>query len=1050
MSQSSATILYEDNYGFMWAGTQNGLNKYDGTDFEIFEQSLDGKTGLTDAYIQSLYEDDSYMYIGTGQGLSIYDHTLKQVRPYNFNKSAKEIDSKIICSIAKTENTLWLGTYAHGLYAYQTETGKLRQFLANEELVIKRNSNNHIIKVAALSGGRLLVVSSLTIYVIDENLNILNHTPINANAICVSQFDTTNFAIGTDDGSVIELNVSPSSKITVKSTTISPGFNILCLAKSENNTIWVGTENNGIFIYEKASEKIKHLRYSSARPESIPSNSIWSLLSARNGVMWMAPFRNGLSFYDSKYYKFKQFNTDPFDSASLNNRLVNCFEEDSTGNIWIGTDGGGLNFWDRSTNTFDHFWLENKNFGTNVILSLLQASENELWAGSWGNGITVFNMQDKTFYQKNTKNSFLKSDYISDLMLDKDGNIWIINFYGGVQVYSPITDSYTDITLESAYDGSKISSAYTILQDNAGNIWIGSLGVGLFRLQEVNGDYKVDHFHNIDGNGTLSNNFVNTIAQDEWGTIWVGTQGGLNQYHGKTNSFTAITKADKLKNHDVRSILADTDNFLWLGTEHGISKYNISTGATLNYGMEDGLQSNEFNPNSVLKTEAGEFVFGGSNGFNIFRPEDIIKRDDNPKLFISELKIFNKPVLPNDEFAVMEKDISQVNSITLDYDQSVLNFNFKALTYRHPEKVSYAYFLENFEKGWNYVGNQPNATYTNLNPGNYNLRIKSTNSDGIWKDNEINLALIINPPIWQTWWFRSLLIIGILGFMFLIYKLRVRNIKKDKVELEYQVSERTQELQAQKKKLAQVADELSAKNEEIQRFTYAVSHDLKSPLNSIEVMAGMVATDVETGNIEDVKQSLEYIDQSCKLMTDLIADITEIARLGEIKNRMEILETKDIIEVARSMAIGRFVEKGVELVVADELPNIYGDRNRLIQVFENLIDNAIKYMGNQEEPLIEIKASITEGVQKFFIIDNGSGIDAESLKKMFVPFKRFHTNTTGVGLGLYMIKKIVLSHGGHIIAESKGKGMGTTFVLTLPNAEIEAQKAQTENANITV
>ncbi len=1041
MSQSSATVLLEDSYGFIWVGTRNGLNKYDGTDFQIFEKSVDGVTGLTDEYIGALYEDGLDLYIGTDQGLSVYDRTLKRVSPYHFKELAKEIESKNIISIAKTENTLWLGTSSDGLYAYQTKTGKLRHFLANEKLEILKHSNHNILKVTPLDGERLLVVSSFNIFVIDTDLNILNKVPVQENITSVAQFDEMNFVIGTSEGSIVEFKISPTSEMSIKKTSISPGFLILSLAKDKSDAIWIGTENNGLFIYSKDTGDVAHLKYSSARPNSISNNSIWSLLSARNGVMWISCFKSGLSFYDSEYYKFKHINTDPFDSSSLSNRLVNAFKEDSAGNIWVGTDGGGLNYWNRVTDTFDHYSLNDKNFAANVVLSILQTKDDELWVGSWGNGIIVFNTVSKEFHQWNTENSFLKSNYISDLLRDKKGRIWIVNYNGGVQVYTPDTDSHTDVILKSAHDGSEITSAYTILEDNAGQVWIGTLNAGLFRLTAKKDTWKIDHFHNIDGKGTLSNNFVNTIVQDKYGTLWVGTQGGLNQYLPKSNSFRAITKANGLKNDAIKSILIDGRKHLWLGTERGIAKYDTATETVLDYDMKDGLQSNEFNAKSALKTVSGEFLFGGSNGFNIFRPEDVVKSDDAPKLFISGLKIFNKPVLPNDESAILKKDISHMDSITLDYNQSVIHFNFKTLTFRHPEKVNYAYFLEGFETDWNYVGNTPAATYTNLNPGEYILRIKSTNSDGVWVANDISLAITINPPFWKTWWFRTLLSIAFLGIIYLLYFFKVRNIKRHQIKLEQQIDDRTQELQLQKKKLADVAEELSVKNDEIQRFTYSVSHDLKSPLNSIQVMADLISMDVEEGKITDAKECLGYITQSCTIMNSLIADITEIAKLGKIENKMEILDSKEIIRVASNMAIGRLRERKAQLIVEDALPNIYGDRNRFVRVFENLIDNAIKYMGEQEKPVVAIKTKVGQDFQQFFISDNGSGMDAKSLDKLFTPFKRFHAKTKGTGLGLYMVRKIVVSHGGTITAASEGKGKGTTFTLTLPKADNTVQKA---------
>ncbi len=1042
LSQSSATVLFEDSDGFIWIGTRNGLNKYDGTDFEIFEKSLDGRTGLTHEYIGALYEDNKNLYIGTNQGLSLYDRTLDRVRPFEFKNEGKKIESKSIKSIAKTKSTLWLGTYADGLYGYHIETGALKHFLVQHEIREGNHNHNHILKVAPLENGRLLVISSSNVLVIDEDLQILKQIPEPENITSVTQWDRNKFLVGTANGSVVELEVNPNSHIQTKKMNISPGFAVLSLAIQNKETIWIGTENNGLFVYSKATGDIEHMVYSMTRPHSIASNSIWSLLSARNGVIWMAPFKNGLSFYDPEFYKFEHIAPDPFDSRSLNHNLVNCFSEDGEGNIWIGTDGGGLNYWNRSTNTFEHYSLKDNNFGTDVVLSLLQTQDDRLWAGSWTNGITIFNIKSKQFEQWNTENSFLRSNHITDLHQDKRGRIWIINLFGGVQVYYPESGKHTDITLVSEPDGSEITSVYSILEEDNGQIWIGSQTSGVFRLIEKHDTWTSVHYHNLDDEKTLSNDFVNSMVQDTEGRVWIGTQGGLNRYLPERDTFLAQTKLDGLKDDAIKGIIADNENNLWLSTEDGITKYSVNTGKTMDYDMGDGLQSNEFNAGSFLTTGKGELIFGGTNGFNIFTPEKVGKRDDRPMVFISGMKIFNRSVTPNDGSGILNKDIGQVDSIHLSYNNSVVDFAFKALTYRHPEKVNYAYFLEGFETEWNNVGNAHHATYTNLDPGNYTLRIKSTNSDGVWADNERRLHITVDPPFWKTWWFRISVIFFVLVCLYILYAIKVRNIKKYQAQLERRIEERTQQLQQQKDKLMAVADELSAKNEEIQRFTFAVSHDLKSPLSNIKGIASLIPLELVMKDFPNLQEYLGLIDVSCDTMSELISDITQIARLGKIENRNEVLDTNEIMKLAKTLISGKLCMEKVQLEIADNLPAIYGDRNRMIQVFGNFLDNAIKYMGNQSNPLISIGFEKDGPINRFWVKDNGSGLDERALKKLFTPFERFHSNVKGTGLGLYMIKQIVLSHGGTISVESEGKGKGTVFILSLPNAEVAAQKAE--------
>lgn len=1042
ISQSTATVLLEDSFGFIWIGTRNGLNRYDGKDFEIFDKSLDNFEGLTDEYIVSLYEDDENLLIGTNHGLSLYDRGLNIVRPYKFKNGGNEMDSKRFESITRINGILWLGTETDGLYSYNTETGELKHFLITRELLNFKNPKaDKIINVMPLDDKRILVISSYYFFIISKDMKILTKTPETDEITTAIQLDNNNFSLGTSNGLLIELNVSAASDLLTKKKNISPGFSIRSLAENGNDELWIGTENNGLFIYSKALNSIRHIEHSVTRPNSLSGNSIWSLLSTRNGVMWVAPYKSGLNFYDPELIKFKHINTDPFNPQSLSNNLVNCFTEDTKGNLWIGTDGGGLNYWDRTLDTFEHYSLKDKNFGSNVVLSILQNKKDELWAGTWANGITIFNTESKKFKELNTQNSFLISNNISGLLKDKKDRIWIINFFGGVQIYNPQTKSHETINLVSEIDGTEINSMYHIFEDNKGHIWIGTLNSGLFKLTESDSGWKIVQYNNVNTKRSLSNNFVNTIVQDSSSIIWVGTQAGLNKYLPESDSFQAITKSDGLRNDAIKGIIADKNNHLWLSTEFGITRYNTISGKTIDYGVGDGVQSNEFNANSFLTTSSGEYVFGGIRGFNIFTASKVEKRKDKPPLFISELKVFNKHVLPNDDSGILKKAVSQVDSLTFNYKQSVININFKALTFRHPERVHYAYFLDGFETKWNYVGNNPSATYTNLDPGEYTLRMKSTNSDGVWVDNELDIHIEILSPFWGTWWFRTLVAALVLLSFYSAYNIKLRNIKKNQRRLESKIAERTKELQHQKDKLVEAANELESKNEEIQRFTFAVSHDLKSPLSNIQGIASLIPMEIEMKDFPNIEEYLGFIDVSCNNMNELISDITEIARLGKIENKNEVLNTNKLLKLERNLISAKLRTGNIQLNIADNLPDIYGDRKRIIQVFGNLLDNAIKYMGEQPNPIITISVEENGDTNSFLVRDNGSGMDKHSLKKVFSAFERFHSDVKGTGLGLYMIKQIAVSHGGTIIAESEGKGKGTTFKLILPTAKIAAQKA---------
>ncbi|TDS18793.1 signal transduction histidine kinase [Maribacter caenipelagi] len=1040
MSQSTATVLLEDNFGFIWIGTRNGLNRYDGKDFEIYTKSLDGITGLKHEYIVALHEDGQNIIIGTNEGLSLYTRNLNIITPYPFINEGETIKDEVFEIIVKKDGILWLGSESSGLYTYELETGKVKHLSPpNEHVKIENPRFNKVVKVEILDARRILAVFTYNALILNYEMEIISEILETEEIITSIKSSENTFLLGSGMGSLYKLAIAETSINITKEKDVSPGFGIRSLERNLENELWIGTENKGLYIYNENLDFIRHIEYSVTRPNSISGNSIWALLCARNGTMWIAPYKSGLNFYDKEYYKFKHINSDPFNPKSLSNKLVNCFIEDDKGNIWIGTDGGGIDFWDRSSNTFDNYSLTNKTFASDVVLSILQIKDDELWAGTWTNGIAVLNTKTKTNSVLTSENSFLKSNIITDLLKDKNEKIWIVNYFAGVQVYDPKTKTHRDITLKSEIDGSIINSIYQIFEDNQGNIWVGTLNTGLFKLIENGDEYSAVHYHT---KNSLNNSLINAIIQDKEETIWVGTQGGLHKYNPQTDSFSVISKNDGLKNDAIKSIIDDQKKHLWLSTEEGIIRYDTNTGKTINYDVGDGLQSKEFIASSSITTKKGEYIFGGINGFNIFTASDVEKRKDTLTLFVSGLKIFNKPVLPNDDFGVLDKDISQVDSLTFNYNQSVINIDFKALTFRHPESVNYAFYLEGFEKDWNYVGNNPTATYTNLNPGEYTLRIKSTNSDGVWVDNEIDLYIIVTPPYWQTWWFKTLIIALVLLLFYIAQHIKLQNIRKNQRRLELKVDERTKELQYQKNKLVEAADNLASKNEEIQRFTFAVSHDLKSPLGNIKGLASLIPLEVSLEDHPGVAEYLGLIDVSCNNMNELISDITEIARLGKIDNKNELLKTNELLDLSRNLIKSKIKQLNIELTIAENMPDIFGDRNRIIQVFSNFLDNAIKYMGDQENPKIIVSYEDNGHTNSFMFIDNGSGMDERAMKKLFTPFERFHDNVKGTGLGLYMVKQIATSHGGTILAESEGKGKGATFKLVLPKAKIAAQNAR--------
>ncbi len=1027
ISESSITDIMEDSNGFLWIGTANGILKYDGSSFQSFDAYYNNSQ--VNNFVSKIYEGDSgILYVGTYNGLNYYDNTLGVLKRYPFKGESQFINKTDINSLLETKNHLWIGTTRNGLFRYNLSTGKIKRLFYNA----KDADYGNVLSLSSYGDSHFVVINRNAAYIIDQDMAVVSSVKLSY-IKSVKQVSSNQFLLGSFDGFFSELKIGVNFKINKQNSRKITDYRISALEKDPSGNIWIASENGGVFILSRKNKATIHLQNTSEDPDVLPNNSIWSIYKANNGVMWLGSFKRGLSFYDKEYLKFKHEKKAKPIKSSLSNNIATCFLEDENKNIWIGTDGGGLNYWDRNKKTYTHYSLDNGKLNTNVVLSIVR-NDNELWIASWANGITIFDIETKKYRVLDVENSSLSSKFLENLLKDSQGNIWIATFRGGLHRYNVTTNTLEKIDLVMDNRILNPSQVLTIFEDNMGNIWLGSHGDGVIRLKKKNGTWKVVNQYRVTGEKGIgiSNDFVNDIHQDKKGSLWVGTDSGLNKYDPKSNSFIRIEEPKEFRSVSIESIEHDEKGELWLGTNKGLKRYNPSSNELTSYNVSDGVQGANFNSNSSYMLSSKELVFGGSNGFNIFYPNKIKKRKDKPQLYISKLKIQNKEVYPNDEFRVLKKTISKTDTLTLNYTHNVINFEFTTITYRNPQKVSYAYFLEGFDDDWNYVGNKNDVTYTNLDSGKYKLHVKSTNSDGLWVGNEKILFLEIIPPFWQTIWFKTLMISLLLIVSYLIYYSRTRNVLRNQKKLKKEIALRTKELQFQKNKLMAVADELSTKNEEIQRFAFSVSHDLKSPLSNIRTITELIQMEFSEKDLPFIEKYMEMIDVSCETMTDLIADITRVARIGEIKNNKEILDTNRIVKLSKVMINTKFEEQNVALIIKESLPNIYADRNRIIQVFSNLFDNSIKYMGHQKNPTIEIKFEENKEAVTFFISDNGSGIDRESLKKLFSPFERFHSGTKGTGLGLYMIKQIINSHGGTISATSEGRYKGATFIVTIP------------------
>jgi signal transduction histidine kinase len=495
-----------------------------------------------------------------------------------------------------------------------------------------------------------------------------------------------------------------------------------------------------------------------------------------------------------------------------------------------------------------------------------------------------------------------------------------------------------------------------------------------------------------------------------------------------------------LPGNTIAGLLFSKKGDLWISTYNGLSRFNPTTGSFKNFDVSDGLQSNEFKLNSCYKSGSGKMYFGGIAGFNGFFPDSIHTIQYQPRLVFTDFLVFNKQVQINDKSnsnPLLEQSITGIKELVLSHDQSVITFEFASLNYVFQDKKKYSYMLIDFDEDWNDIGSKHTATYTNLDPGKYLLKVRGLNNDGTWSSTIASLQLTITPPFWLTWWFRLCLVASIAGAVFAFYRFRINIIEMQKRKLQFKVTEQTRQLlqsteeeHKARKEAEQANIELERKNKELEQFAYVASHDLQEPLRTTSGFAELLQQQYKGRLDEKADKYLTFMTQSSGRMKVLIKDLLDYSRIGKKMEWKQVDCTIMLQEVLTD--IGLVIKETKAEIVFDPLPVIEGYPTEIKQLFQNLVINAIKFRKANTIPQIKIAAFENNGYWEFTCSDNGIGINDQHKERIFIIFQRLHTRNEyeGSGIGLAHCKKIVELHGGKIWIEST-PGAGSTFHFTI-------------------
>jgi two-component system sensor histidine kinase ChiS len=1025
LSEGTVRTIIEDKKGFMWFGTQDGLNKFDGYKFTIYRNITSDKYSLSNNYIKRSYIDSKEnLWIITRDGLNLYDRV--KDRFYNYKSSEypalKYLRDRIEYIIDDPKGNLWVAAGKDGLCKIESLDKVPEKYVFES-----KDDIGNMINTTLDNRGNIWIGTSDGLLKFNiKKKKFTDLRPLFGRGFQVAStyldphenlwISTTQGLkiINTISGKMQEYFHDPADYESLN------GNNVLKIIPYKDGNYLIAMDGSGIDYFNVKTKKFSH--YTCEGKAQLSSNNITSFYIDSKGDIWAGTFINGINYSNSTTNLFALVVNNPYSERDIKNGIVTNFLKDTRGNLWISTDGGGLYLKKKGEEKYVNYRAstDHKGPASDAIISIMEDEEGKIWLATYNGGLNVFNYKDSLFsvFKHDPENPYSVCNDKLKVVTQFNGRIWTGSYDAGISVFDEEHKVFSHY-INNKSDSSSIicDNIQKILKDREGNLWIGTTN-GLSKYLP-----ETDNFKNylFDKNDVLGDkNYVNDLFEDSQSNMWVATKGGgLILFNKHADTFECFTIDNGLSNNSIASILEDDRSNLWLATSNDLTRFNIISKMGRPYTIKDNSSSSSvFFLASKYKDETGKLYFGTSKGYLVIDPLMYLKNRIIPPIVLTEIKIAHSVNHGGGETSMLSKYISETHHITLTYDQNAFTIEFAALNFNNPKKNKYAFKLDGFDKTWNYVGDQRSATYTNLNPGSYTFRVKGSNNDDIWNNEGTFIEITIIPPWWKTWWFFSLEVASSILLLFLLYWWRIKNIRHKNRLLEDIIRRRT--------------EELNESNERLETFIYKASHDIKGPLKSI--------IGLTTVGEKDVKDPValnyfQHILKSTRKLDVLLTDLLQLTKVKQIVLQKEKINFKEMI--AESMSSFEHLpgfEKMKFTVDINQTSDFYTDKKLLSSIIQNLIENPIKYKDTlKDECKLHVKINVNTEKSEMIFEDNGLGIPEELQTKVFDMFFKVNDNSFGTGLGLYIVKTSVEKLGGSIRLESKA-GVGSTFYLRFNNS----------------
>ena len=1059
LSQSTVFCILQDSQGFLWFGTEDGLNKYDGYNFTIYKHDPEDPNSIGGNWINALIEDDSgVLWIGTREGgLDRYDRNLNQFTHFRSDSedTSSLSDNEVTAIYQDRDGVLWIGTGSGGLNGLVPATSSGQALseaegsdLENEHFIHYQHNpddpnslssnavsaifedQNGVLWIGTEDGGLNRLDSENESWWHYRNVPNNPHSLSHNNITAIYEDQSGALWVGTNGGGLNRLVPSTSSDqalseaeesdqenehfIHYQNDTDDPrslsNDNISTIYQDREGVLWIGTWGGGLNIFDPEKENFTHYRNVPGDPHSLSSDISVSIYQDREGVLWFGTIAAGVNKLGVGRWNFAHYKNDPNNPNSLGDNMVRAFYQDREGVLWIGTMFGGVDRFDRETGNWRHYRHDpdDPSSLSNNFVSVIYADRSDvLWIGT-ASGLDKFEPQTETFthYQAIPDDPpGSPSNNVRTIYENQAGEFWI-GTKGGLYRFEPEKEIWSHHYRHDPGDPQSLSNDWVLsfFEDSEGIIWIGTFGGGLNRF-----DPEIEIFtryQNVpDDPSSLSHNLVVGIIQDQDGTLWLGTGGGLNKFDPRAETFIHFREKDGMPNETMYCLVEDRQGHIWLSTNKGLSRFDPRKETFRNYDVTDGLQSNEFNSPACHKGDSEEMFFGGINGFNTFFPDQVRDNPTIPPVVLTFLTHGGEEVNCN-------STVGCVTDFTLNWPDNAFEFEFAALSYAQPKKNQYAYMLDGFDEDWNAIGTLRYGKYTNLPGGTYILRLRGSNNDGIWNEEDAALVVTIVPPYWSTWWFRGGMLLALGGIAIVGYRLRVRSLEARSRELESEVEQRTAELMKIEEALRQ-----SEMEEAVAAERSRLARDLHDSVT--QTIFSMTLT------TEATRQLLERDPSRLPSQLDKLQELSKHA-LAQMRSLIFKMRPTTVSEIGLAPALHHHIRRiqkqsglSVSLDVVGE-SDLTGDRaERLYRIIQEALNNVVKHARVN-------KASITLRFE-----DEHTTITIEDQGQGFDPI---NIDTSQEQMGISSMRERVDMLNGTLTIESQ-PGKGTCVKVLIPSTK---------------